>query len=132
MDEPKQVLSYIAKHNVTSNTKECYCYAYRKYCEYYQIEAEIPFYQPEPKAVRIPSNEKLEMLIAYASRNLATKLLMSKETGLRPIDLCNLKVKDVDIDQRIVYPTTAKHGAPRENKNYTKRKNDLQEDQAIA
>jgi len=38
---------------------------------------------------------------------------MSKETGLRPIELCNLKVKDVDLEQRLVYPTTAKHGASR-------------------
>jgi integrase len=63
--------------------------------------------------VKIPTNEKIEMLITYASKNLATKLLMSKETGLRPIELCNLKVKDIDINQRIVYPTTAKHGSPR-------------------
>ena len=113
MDKPNEVLSFIANHEVTNNTKECLCYAYRKYCEYYQIEAKIPFYQPQAKMVRIPTNEKIEALIAFASKNLGTKLLMSKETGLRPIELCNLKVKDVDINQRIVYPTTAKHGSPR-------------------
>jgi integrase len=63
--------------------------------------------------VKIPTNEKIEMLITYASKTLATRILMSKETGLRPIELCNLKVKDFDVNQRIVYPTTAKHGAPR-------------------
>jgi integrase len=63
--------------------------------------------------VKLPTSQKLENLIAYASKNLATKLLLSKETGLRSIELCNIKVKDIDINQRIVYPTTAKHGSPR-------------------
>ncbi len=38
---------------------------------------------------------------------------MSMETGLRPIELCNLKTKDADLQQRIIYPTTAKYGASR-------------------
>jgi integrase len=35
------------------------------------------------------------------------------ETGLRPVELCNLRVKDIDLEQRLVYPTTAKHGNAR-------------------
>jgi len=35
------------------------------------------------------------------------------ETGLRPVELCSLKVKDIDLEQRIIYPTTAKHGTAR-------------------
>ena len=32
---------------------------------------------------------------------------------MRPKELCDLKVNDVDLEQRLVYPTTAKHGAAR-------------------
>ena len=53
------------------------------------------------------------MLIASAGRINSIKLSISKETGLRPIELCNLKVRDLDIEQRTIYPATAKHGAPR-------------------
>jgi len=53
------------------------------------------------------------MLIANSGRIMAIKLTLSKETGLRPVELCNLKVKDIDLNQRIVYPTTAKHGSAR-------------------
>jgi len=53
------------------------------------------------------------MLTASAGRVLSIKLTLSKETGLRPVELCNLKVKDIDIEQRTIYPTTAKHGASR-------------------
>jgi len=53
------------------------------------------------------------MLIANSREIMSIKLTISKETGLRPIELCNLKVKDIDIEQKTIYPTTAKHGAPR-------------------
>jgi integrase len=113
LNHPEQVTNFIAKHNVSNGTKEAYSYAYRKYCKYHKIDAEIPFYQPEAKPIKLPTKEKLLIFITNASKRLATKLKLSMETGLRPIELHNLKVKDVDLEQRLVYPTTAKHGAPR-------------------
>jgi integrase len=53
------------------------------------------------------------MIISSCGKTLATKLTISLECGLRPVELCNLKVKDVDLEQKILYPTTAKHGTPR-------------------
>lgn len=53
------------------------------------------------------------MIIAESGKVLATKLTLSKETGLRPIEVHTLKVKDVDFEQRLMYPTTAKNGASR-------------------
>ena len=47
---------------------------------------------------------------------MSVKLRLSKETGLRPCELCNLQVRDVDLEQRLVYPTTAKRGSPRKLK----------------
>ena len=49
------------------------------------------------------------------------------ETGLRPIELCNLKVKGLDLEQRLVYPNTAKHGNARTLKISTKLTNMIQE-----
>ena len=89
------------------------CYAYNKYCDYYKTTSEIPFYKSEPKPKRIPLNEKIEILIGYATRKIACKLLLSKETGLRLIEPLYLKVKDIDLEKRLVYSITAKHGAPR-------------------
>jgi len=73
----------------------------------------MPFYEPEPKTIKIPTKEKIEMLIASSGKTLSTKLTISKETGLRPVELCRLKVKDIDLEQKIIYPTTAKHGKAR-------------------
>jgi integrase len=113
LNKPKQVLNFIANRNVTNGTKQALCYAYKKYCKQYQIEAKIPFYQPKAKPIKLPTKEKLLTFITNASKRLATKLTLSMETGLRPIEVHNLKVKDIDLEQKLVYPTTAKHGAPR-------------------
>ena len=48
------------------------------------------------------------------------------ETGLRPIEVCNLKVKDLDLEQKLIYPTTAKHGSARTLKISNKLQNILQ------
>ena len=72
----------------------------------------MPRYKAEAKP-KIPTKEKLEMLISASGKTLATKLMISMETGLRPIELCNLKVKDIDLEQKLIYPTTAKRGLAR-------------------
>jgi len=113
LNNPEQVKNYIANKNVSNGYKKILCTAYDKYTDYYQIQWQMPRYQPEARHRRIPTTENINMLIAKARRRLSTKLTLSKETGLRPYELCNLKVKDIDLDHRKIYPTTAKNGAPR-------------------
>ena len=113
LDNPSEVLLFISRHQCSNSMKEGLSYAYRKYCKYYNINAEIPFYEHNSKPVHVPTKEKLQIFISNASKTLCTKLTLSMEAGLRPIELYTLKVKDVDIEQRLVYPTTAKHGASR-------------------
>ena len=113
LNEPEQVKQYIANKQTSNSYKRNLSYAYDKYCRHYKIEWTHPLYKQEPKAIRIPTTAQLEMLIANSREIMSIKLTLSKETGLRPIELCNLKVKDIDIEQKTIYPTTAKHGAPR-------------------
>lgn len=53
------------------------------------------------------------MIIAASPPTLAVKLSISKEIGLRPVELLTLKVKDIDLTKGIFYPATAKHGLAR-------------------
>jgi len=116
LNNPEQVKQYIANLQTSTSYKKNLCFAYNKYCKHYQIEWQQPLYRQEPKTIRIPTKTQIEMLTASGGRIMSAKLTLSKETGLRPIELCNLKVKDIDTEQRIIYPTTAKHGAPRKLK----------------
>jgi len=112
LDNPEAVKQFIASKK--SQSYKCnLVLAYDRYCKYYGIKWTKPKFKPSARAIRIPTSEQLEMLIANAQRILSLKLRLSKETGVRPKELCDLKRKDVDLEQRLVYPTTAKHGAAR-------------------
>ena len=113
LNEPETVKLFIANKTVSNGYKRNLCIAYNKYCKYYKIEWEMPLYKTEAQAIKIPTTENIERLIAGAGRILSIKLTTSKETGLRPIELCRLKRKDIDLDRRLIHPTTAKNGLAR-------------------
>jgi integrase len=113
LDNPEEVKRFIASLQTSDNYKRNLCFAYKQYCDYYKIVWEKPKYYQEPKTIRIPTTAHLDMLIANSGKVMSVKLTLSKETGLRPVEVCNLKVKDLDLERRIVYPTTAKHGSAR-------------------
>lgn len=73
----------------------------------------MPKFSKNTQEVKIPTKEKIEMIISACGKITSLKLKISMETGVRPVELHNLLVKDVDLSQRIIYPSTAKHGAPR-------------------
>ena len=122
LHNPEDVKHFIAtlkkkdETDASNSYKRNLCLAYNKFCEYYKIEWKMPYYKPQPKAIRIPTKAQIKMLIAKARHTLSIKLTLSKETGLRPKELCDLRVRDIDKEQRFAYPTTAKHGAPRKLK----------------
>ncbi|HLE75250.1 MAG TPA: site-specific integrase [Candidatus Bathyarchaeia archaeon] len=113
LNDPEQVKAVIAEKNVSTGFKANICQAYNRFCDFYGIYWRRPKYSTEAQPIKVPTAEKLEMFIAKAGRLMSMKLRLSKEAGLRPIELCRLRVKDVDLDQKLVYPTTAKHGAAR-------------------
>ena len=114
LNNPDEIEQFIANiENISNGYRKNLCLAYKKYCDFCKIEWELPAYRQEEKLRRIPSTENLSMIIAKAYRPTATKLLISKETGLRPIELCNLKVKDIDLERKTIYPKTAKSGSAR-------------------
>jgi len=112
LNNPDAVKTAIATH-VSNNYKRNLCFAYKKYAQLQNIKWQMPKYRQDRKIRRITTSEKLEMIIAKAGKTLAIKLRISKECGLRPIELQNLKVKDIDLEQKIIYPSTAKHGTAR-------------------
>jgi integrase len=113
LNEPEAAKAFIANLQSRNGYKRNLCIAYNKFCKHYQIQWTMPHYEPEAQNIKLPTKEKLSMIIANASRALALKLSISMETGLRPVELCGLRVKDIDTDHKAINPITAKHGAPR-------------------
>jgi len=113
LHDPEIVKIFIAEVDVADSYKRNLCYAYEHYLRLNELTWQRPRYYAREKLPRIPSEKTIDMIIAASRPRLAVKLSISKETGLRPVELLALKVKDVDLEKGVVYPSTAKHGAPR-------------------
>ena len=113
LSEPEAVKYFIAQLKTTDSYKRNLCIAYNKYCQHYRVQWTMPKYREEAKNIALPTKEKLLMLIANARKLLSMKLTISMETGLRPVELMRLRVKDIDLEHKTVNPTTAKGGNPR-------------------
>jgi len=77
------------------------------------LEWERPRYFVASKLPRIPLESQINLIISKSSLKLATAISISKDTGLRPIEICRLRLRDIDLQKGAVYPATAKHGSPR-------------------
>jgi integrase len=108
LEEPEAVKMLIAELKASDGYKRNLCIAYNKYAKFYGITWTMPKYREPAKNIALPTKEKLKRLIADAGYVLSTKLTLSMETGLRPVELCRLKVNDLDLEHRAVNPTTAK------------------------
>jgi integrase len=113
LSEPEAVKIFVSTLKSSDSYKKNLCIAYNRYCKHYTIEWNMPRYRTEARNIALPTREKLLMLIANAGNLLSMKLQLSMETGLRPVELARLRVKDLDLDHRTVNPTTAKKGNAR-------------------
>ena len=119
LNEPEAVKHFIATlkskkgEPVSNGYKRNLCIAYNHFCKFYRIEWDMPTYKPEEPNHIPPTKEKALMLIAAAGTTQSLKLKISMEAGLRPVELCRLKVKDINFDHKVITPKTAKNGNPR-------------------
>jgi len=113
LDNPETVRTFLAISESTLGYKKQLVFAYEKYAKQYGLTWKRPKYIPRRKMPKIPQEAKINCIIANSSPKLGTAISMSKDTGLRPIELMNLKLKDIDLQKGAVYPETAKHGSAR-------------------
>lgn len=109
LDNPEMVKGFIAQKNCSMAFKESLVEAYDLYCRANGIEWNKPYYQRHDRQPKIPTEEKINMIIANASRKFALMLSMMRDLGTRPIELTWLKVKDTDLENGVVTITSAKH-----------------------
>jgi len=109
LDQPEVVKGFVAEKDCSNAFKETLVEAYNLYYRANDIVWKKPFYDRYDKLPKIPSEEKLNMIIARSSKKFALILSMMKDLGTRPIELTWLKVKDIDLEKGIVTITSAKH-----------------------
>ena len=113
VQDPESVKTFIANKTCSNAYKETLVEAYDLLMRSVNQQWNKPFYKRSYKLPKIPTTEKLDMLIARARPPMALFLSMSKDLGTRPIELTWLQVKDIDLKTGIVNITSAKHCNPR-------------------
>ena len=113
LQNPLEVKSYISGLKATNGYKQSLVLAYQHYCRFAGLPFSPPRYVRREREIQVPSEENLNLLINSASRELALRLKILKETGLRPKELLNLRVRDLDLEKGLIAVRTIKGGKPR-------------------
>jgi len=113
LDKPETVKGFLAQLDRKNGYKRNLTFAYNVFVKICKLQWEKPNYFAPQKLPKIPTKEKVEMLIANSSTKLALAISISRGTGMRPIEVMHLRLKDIDLGKGYTYPETAKHGSPR-------------------
>ena len=114
LDNPECVKSYIARQDGWSNAyKECMVNAYVHYARMYNISWEKPIYKRSLRLPNVPSTEQVNKIIVKSGRKYSLVFSLLRDTGLRPIELHRLTLRNLDLERGLVYPSSAKGGRPR-------------------
>ena len=113
LHDPESVKDFVARLECNEGYKRNLVYAYDKYLKFRGFSWVKPKYEANNKLPKIPLEEKVSMLIANTPLKLGLAVAISRDTGLRPIELMGLRLRDIDLTSGLVYPETAKHGSGR-------------------
>ena len=109
LTDPESVKGYVANVECTNGFKETLIETYDLLVRSVSGAWDKPFYERYDKLPKIPSEERINMLISYAKIRMALFLSMSRDLGSRPIELTWLKIKDINLEDGTVNITSAKH-----------------------
>jgi integrase len=114
LDNPESVKGFIASKESWSNAyKEGIVNAYTHYIRVCGLSWDKPIYKRRQRLPNVPTTEQVNKIIAHAGRKYALVFSILRDTGLRPIELHRLTLRNIDSEKGIVYPETAKGGNAR-------------------
>ena len=113
INDPQRVKKWIEQHTTSGNYRNTFLCAYKQLRKFLGLKTDLDKYERNQREIRCPTKENLQMIIANSGKLMSLKLQISMNTGLRPVELFTLRTKDIDTEQKTIYPKTAKHGAPR-------------------
>jgi integrase len=113
LSDPEAVKMFVALLERNHGYKRNLIMAYEHYVNLFKLTWTKPKYHENAKMPKIPQESKIELIMANAFVKLRAAIAISKDTGLRPVELVRLTLRNVDLQNGVVYPETAKHGSPR-------------------
>jgi len=114
--DPEIIKTFVANKKCSNAFKECLIEAYAIYMRSIEQTWKQPFYNRYDQLPKIPTEEKIDMLISNASTRMALILSISKDLGTRPIEITWLKVSDINLQNGVTHITGAKYTVGRVGK----------------
>jgi integrase len=114
--DPESIKLFVANKKCSNAFKETLIETYHIYMKSIGQQWNKPFYARYDKLPKIPTEERINMLISHAAPRMSLILSMSKDLGSRPVELTWLTVTDINLQNGIVNITGAKHTVGRNGK----------------
>ena len=113
LDNTCSFSEFVAKGKWRESYKANLCDFYSHYCKLYDISFVKPKYRRDHKLPRVPTEEKINLILGHASKKYVVIYKIAMECGLRPVEIGNLTLNDVDLDKGVISVYSAKNGNPR-------------------
>jgi len=112
LNDPVKVEKCVLGLECSNKSRNNYLMAYSHYCRANGIEWARPNLRNERYPVKIPTEERINMIISSASPRYATIFHLSKY-GLRPDEISKITLRDLDLDHGTLSVRTSKMGLER-------------------
>jgi integrase len=113
LDDPEAVKAFVAALERNDGYRRNLIMAYEHYVKLFKLTWTKPKYHENAKMPKIPQESQIKLIMANSFVKLRAAIGISKDTGMRPVELMRLTLRNIDLQQGVVYPETAKHGSPR-------------------
>ncbi len=103
LDNPDSVKNFIANLNRSTEYKLNLVNSYDHFAKFRSISWEKPKYRKTGNLKKVPLEQNVDFIIEHASFKKKVAFTMIKEYGLRPVELSKLTMKDLDLQQGLLY-----------------------------
>jgi integrase len=112
--DPETIKEFIAKQEKWGKAyKESMVNAYNHYVEHFGLTWNKPTYSRDERIPNVPTTEQANIIIASSGKKYSMIFSILRDTGLRPIELTRLPLKNMDLEKGLLHPQTAKNGSAR-------------------
>ena len=111
--DPERVKEVIARKECSEGYKRNLVNEYIYYLKAHGLSWEKPRYQRANRIPRVPSGEGIEKIIARAPWRKATLFCILRDTGMAPAELHKTRMRDIDLERRVIQAIGVKGHKPR-------------------
>ncbi len=112
LNDPENVERYVFNKDWKNKSRTNFFNAYQHYCKAAGIEWKRPILKEDVYPVKVPTEEKVNLIIGQATPRYATIYHLSKH-GLRPDEISKITLRDFDFERGTLLVRTSKLGLER-------------------